>query len=267
MKWDTLSVVLIAGFVGVLGYNYGRRPTPPNIPAPAEAAHLARFYGPGHYSQNFEEWIIRDFFQDRRGGVFVEVGSGDARRWSNTYYLEGALGWSGLAVEPQASFAPDYVRYRPRTTLISAFASDRDGGTATLHVGDGDDRHMASAKVEFSERFSDTTAQEGPTITLNTMLQRAGIKRIDFLSVDVELHEPQVLGGFDVARYRPTLVSVEAHPEVRDAILAYFTERDYVVLGKYLRVDDRNLWFAPLGTQIRPFPPEVQREWTRHDRH
>jgi hypothetical protein len=40
---------------------------------------------------------------------------------------------------------------------------------------------------------------------------------------------------------------VEAHPEVRQQVLDYFTRNGYVVVGKYLRADDENLWFTPLA--------------------
>ena len=64
--------------------------------------------------------------------------------------------------------------------------------------------------------------------------------------MDIELHEPQALAGFDLKRFRPQLVCIEAHPEVRQAILDYFTVGGYVVVGKYLRADPQNLWFTPV---------------------
>ena len=58
-------------------------------------------YGPNHYSEREEEWLIRDYFADRRGGVFVDVGANHYQDASKTYYLETNLAWSGIAVEPQ----------------------------------------------------------------------------------------------------------------------------------------------------------------------
>jgi hypothetical protein len=93
-----------------------------------------------------------------------------------------------------------------------------------------------------------------PTVSLDTLLRNAGIERFDFLSMDIELAEPKALAGLDLARFRPALVCVEAHPEVRQQILDYFADRRYVVIGKYLRVDEMNLWFMPLGASVTPFP-------------
>src|SRR5262245_24911958 len=61
---------------------------------------LEKRYGPSRYSEDLEEWIIRDAFKDKTGGVFVDVGANHYRDRSNTYYLESKLDWSGVAVEP-----------------------------------------------------------------------------------------------------------------------------------------------------------------------
>jgi hypothetical protein len=65
------------------------------------------------------------------------------------------------------------------------------------------------------------------------------------MSMDIELSEPQALAGFSISRYKPSLVCIEAHAPVRQAILNYFASAGYVVVGKYLRYDVENLYFAP----------------------
>jgi len=51
-------------------------------------------------------------------------------------------------------------------------------------------------------------------------------------------------------RYRPRLVCVEAHPDIRQQLIDYFTERQYRVVGRYLRADPHNLWFAPADSVL-----------------
>ena len=67
------------------------------------------------------------------------------------------------------------------------------------------------------------------------------------MSMDIELAEAKALSAFDVRRYRPDLVCIEAHLPVRQAILDYFSRNGYVVVGRYLRADTRNLYFTPLA--------------------
>jgi len=93
----------------------------------------------------------------------------------------------------------------------------------------------------------DSTAREVPTIRLDDLLTREGVNKVDFLTIDIELAEPKALAGFDLMRFRPDLVCIEAHLPVRQTILDYFTRRGYVVVGRYLRADDHNLYFTPLA--------------------
>jgi hypothetical protein len=68
--------------------------------------------------------------------------------------------------------------------------------------------------------------------------------------MDIELAEPKALAGFDIVRYRPRLVCVEAHPDIRQQLLDYFAERNYRLVGRYLRADPYNLWFTPADAKL-----------------
>ena len=211
-----------------------------------ELQTLETRYGPQRQSEHFEEWIIRDYFNDKRDGFFVDVGANDYRRFSNTYYLETALGWSGIAVEPQGQFEAGYAAHRQRTRFRQFFVSNASNGVEKLYVGSNS--LVASAQKDFTRRYvSTTTEMSVPTITLDDLLDRENVASIDLLTMDIELWEPKALAGFDIGRFRPALVCVEAHPEVRQQILEYFARHRYVVVGKYLRADTHNLYFAPMS--------------------
>ena len=212
-----------------------------------ELAGLAARFGPHHHSRYVEEWIVRDYFDDKRGGVFLDVGAHHYRDESNTYFLETALGWSGVAVDALPEFGPDYAAYRPRTRFVAMFASDKGGEVVTLFEPEHAKR-IASSSEEFTARKGERgVARRVPTATLNQVLAEAGIERIDFLSMDIELAEPKALAGFDIDRYKPALVCIEIHPEVRQAILDYFAAHRYVLVGKYLRIDPTNVYFKPMA--------------------
>ena len=197
-------------------------------------------------SRNAEEWIVRDYFQDKRGGVFLDVGAADAREWNNTYFLETALGWSGLAIDAQPEFAPEYARLRPRTRFFSLFVSDVSEAAEDFYVP-ASGRLGATSDKEFAGADrSEVEVRRVRTITLNDLLAREGIARVDFMSMDIELAEPKALAGFDIDRFQPDLVCIEAHPDVIQQILDYFTRHKYTVVGKYLRADDQNLYFRRL---------------------
>jgi FkbM family methyltransferase len=210
-----------------------------------EAQAIRDKYGPHRNSYGTEEWIIRDFFQDRKGGFFVDVGANHYRITSNTYYLEKELAWSGIAIEPLREFEADYVKHRPRTRFFPFFVSDASNERAKMYVLSRNSL-VSSADRNFTERQGQAARElEVPTITLNDLLDAERVPRIDFLSMDIELWEPKALAGFDVRRFRPGLVCVEAHPEVRQQILDYFLRHGYVIVGRYLHADQNNLYFMP----------------------
>lgn len=240
IKVSALAIVVMwaGAFVGA---NVGRN---------AEYKWLQAKYGPSRYSEHAEEWILRDFFGDQRGGTFLDVGSYHYRTFSNTYYLDHKLEWTGVAIDAQEEFAADYAAHRPRTKFFSFFVSDKSDGVESLFVPERN-KLVASSSKDFSDRY-DSSGRERKvrTITLNDLLDRAGITTIDFVSMDIELAEPKALAGFDIERFKPRLVVVEAHADIRQQLLDYFATHNYRVVGRYLRADPDNLWFAPAGTPL-----------------
>jgi FkbM family methyltransferase len=242
---DWLALVAVAAFTGLVSFAVATNLTL-RRPIPGESADVQPFrarYGPDHYSQGVEEWLIRDYFKDRTGGVFLDVGANHYRDHSTTYYLEHHLGWSGIAVEAQVEFAEDYARFRPRTRFVAMFAGDADGGTVEFYIPQQPRGLNASAHRENAPGPVETRAIA--TTTLTTVLDRAGIARLDFLSMDIEDSEPAALRGFDIGRFRPALVCIEDHLTVREDLLRYFTEHDYRIVAAYLRADPINLYFEP----------------------
>lgn len=234
------TLAFIAGRSGVQSPRYG------DEEAAAVVRALAERYGPAKNSEHDEEWIIREALQDRRDGVFVDVGASHYRRYSNTYFLEKELGWSGVAVDPIESFAADYAAHRPRTRFVSLFVSDRSHELVKFFVNP-DQTLVSSSQQEFTKRWGEgVSMRDVRTITLDDLLAELGVTRVDFLNMDIELSEPKALAGFSIQKYRPALVCIEAHPEVRQAILDYFARNGYVAIARYIKADELNLWFRPV---------------------
>jgi FkbM family methyltransferase len=214
------------------------------LPLVADAADILH-NGTKLYSQNNEELIIRDFFQDRRDGFFLDVGCAWPKRNSTTYYLEHHLGWSGIAVDALSDYAPAWAEERPRSKFFNFLVSDHSDTLDAFHKAKWSgvssvkkDRIIHGEKVETEEI-------RVPTITLTRLLESNGISRIDFLSMDIEEAEPAALAGFDIERFKPALVGIEASPSIRQRILEYFTQHGYRRLDQYLPHDSVNWYFAP----------------------
>lgn len=208
-----------------------------------EPLRLRRKWGPTQYSWHYEELFIREFFQDRRGGVFLDVGAYHFSRNSNTYFLEKNLGWTGIAVDAQEEYREGYLTNRPGTKFFTYFVSDVSGDEADLFVDD-QSRMRASGNRESATQDGEVTQVVVPTITLDDLLSREGIGKIDFLTMDIELSEPAALRGFDIERFKPDLVCIESLPPVADFLSEYFADHGYVKIEMWSRLDGYNDYYT-----------------------
>ena len=95
-------------------------------------------------------------------------------------------------------------------------------------------------------KAKDAKEIEVETITLDDLLAGNHVTEIDFISIDVESFEREVLDGFSIGKYRPRLMCVSAgSPPTRRVVLEYFEQNDYELIDKYRAYDSINLYFKP----------------------
>lgn len=252
-----LILLVVAGsYVLVEVSGPWRTPLPAGAPEPN---WLVKKLGPKHFSQNDEELIIRDFFGDEKNGFFVDVGANHYRVNSTTYYLEKYLDWSGIGVDALCGFKTDYEVHRPKTKFFCFFVADRTDDWVEFYV-DRQNKRISTGIEEQARKQGPFETERVATITLNDLLIRANVGRFDFLSMDIELAEPAALAGFDIQKYRPRLVCIEAHEEVRQRILDYFSRNAYLRLHTYDGLDPLNYYFVP-GPRGPCDPHEPDRNW------
>ena len=251
IKPRTTLKVLLTALGLVAGLAIGKIAFSPKAPenSASEQAHGLRTgleqYAPKHFSERNEETIIRHFFKDHKGGVFLDVGAYHYRDGSNTYYLEKYLNWKGIAIDANGEFAGGYHKNRPQTKFFSFFVSDTSDAEADFYVVRDPGHLTKSTAVPEFVKGRKTEEVKVPTITLNDLLGKLGVQKIDFLNIDIELWEAHALAGFDIEKYRPDLVCIEAHRQVRDQLLTYFGAHGYVRLDQYFLFDQRNWYFTP----------------------
>jgi FkbM family methyltransferase len=245
MKRIHVLLLILAAAAGLLVLDRFHGQQAPLSPSHAAAPNwLVQKYGPKHFSQNDEELIIRDYFHDRTNGTFVDIGANHYRINSTTYYLEKYLGWSGIAVDAICDFKKEYDLYRPKTLFFCFYVSDRSNDAADFYVNQ-QNRRVSTGIEKLAERQGPFDKEKVTTITLNDLLRHLRIQQFDFLSIDIELAEPVALAGFDIGTYRPSLVCIEAHQEVRGRILDYFARNNYRQVHMYDGLDPLNYYFTP----------------------
>ena len=199
------------------------------------------------YSQLGEEVLIREFFSDRRNGVYLDVGAAWAARNSTTYYLERHRGWTGIGVDALDVYRKSWERARPNSRFFQYAVTDRSGDTITFLRAPNPTMSSLSRDMVEQWNFGGREPEEieVPTITLTDLLDQNGISKIDFLSIDIEGAEPLALKGFDIERFSPELVCIEAHASAENEwqILDYFEKHGYQRIEAYLSRDRANWYF------------------------
>jgi FkbM family methyltransferase len=188
--------------------------------------------------------LIAAFFGDRKG-YFVEVGANEPRERSQTWHLEQA-GWTGVLIEPQPALAGKLRALRTAKVFAVACSSpDHAGRALPLHVAGP---MSALDRERMAPGATPQTVIMVPVKTLDSVLEQAGAPEgFDFLSVDVEGHEIEVLRGFDIARWRPRLILLEDH--VGDLSKHRFlTAAGYRIIRRY----ENNGWYVPREVADRP---------------
>lgn len=200
-------------------------------------------------TQGREQMLVREFFGGARSGFFVEVGANRPQQESQTWHLE-QLGWTGVLVEPQPKLAIDLRNARSAKVFAVACSSPQNAGRRMP-------LHLAGALSALDRDRMAPGAQpqqviEVPVRTLDDILYEVHAPiGFDFLSIDVEGHELEVLSGFDLARWRPRLVLLEDH-------VGNLKKHRFLLSAGYrlIRRFENNGWYVPRDEAIGIAPRE-----------
>jgi FkbM family methyltransferase len=208
---------------------------------------------PGGSGACGQDRLVAELLGSPRGGFFVDVGANDGVTISNTFYLEKELGWRGLAIEPIPRICAQ-LRENRRCEIIHGCVTPR-GGTAEFVEVVGH-AHMLSTLAEHNRgltarrlrrnvrRFGNQLRTiEVPCHTLPELLRQRGVSQVDFLSLDVEGGELEILRSLDFEATPVRCVSVENNaydPRLR----SYLESQGFVFAGTF-KIDEIYLYGGP----------------------
>lgn len=164
------------------------------------------------YAQNREDVLLDRLFPRGLKGFYVDVGANDPVVHSVTKHFYD-LGWRGVNIEPSHESFERLQEARPRDVNLNLGLSDREDTLTFYEFPPG-----LSGVSTFSAEQAAWHLEQGhaaqeravPVTTLAKICAEHVDGEIDFLTVDVEGHEREVLGGGDWTRWRPRVVVVEA---------------------------------------------------------
>ena len=155
-----------------------------------------------------------DILDHKRSGFFVDIGAHDGKELSNTYFMEKELDWSGICVEPNPSVATELKNNR-NCIIENRPISKQTGETIRFYEHDEPMLSMTTSKGIYLQNPDGTLVSENASkkmqgVSINDVLTIYHTpKNIDYISMDIEGHEPEMLLTFDFEKFDVKCWSIE----------------------------------------------------------
>jgi FkbM family methyltransferase len=234
---------------------------------------------PLSYAQRFEDFHLWRCFDGEPAGFYVDIGGGHPV-FDNVSFAFYLAGWRGVVVEPNPALAALTRAVRPRDRLFEGLCGATTGD-ATLYLQR--EFHGLSTTVAEHARAAESEVGRSaeavtlPMTTLAHLCAQHAPTTFEFLKVDVEGAEADVLRGADLARFRPKVIVVEAIKPLSlapawdewepllarhgyayvwdDELNRYYVAAEAGALGERLAAGPK--WYAD-GPQIGNFKPAAE---------
>jgi FkbM family methyltransferase len=210
-----------------------------------ELAQLLTFSGKSQ-SQHKQDLFVLSELGFKRDGYFVEFGATNGKDISNTWLLENTFGWTGIVAEPGKNWQEDLAKNRKchvetkcvwsESGKVLTFNQTRNPDLSCINDYSNSDQWAA-------QRMNGTT-YDVETISLNDLLEKYNAPtEIDYLSIDTEGSEFEILSNFDFDKYKIKVITCEHnHTPMREFIQQLLAVYGYV--RKYPNLSDVDDWFV-----------------------
>ena len=209
--------------------------------------HLISFfqYGRVSFSQEGEDLVLNRLFENTLKGFYIDIGAHHPYRFSNTYlfYLKG---WSGINIDAMPGSMKLFNSKRPLDINLEIPIYDKE---TTLKFYQFDEPALNGFSLELSkDRNINTKYKIINTIDLHAfplcdILEKylpPNLSTIDFMSVDVEGLDLEVLKSNNWNKFRPNILLVELLNSSldsiqQDPIYNFLLDKDYYVYSKCVK--------------------------------
>lgn len=190
------------------------------------------------HSQLGQELEVIKFYNNKEGGFFIEIGASDGLELSNTYLLETKYKWRGICCEPIPKKFEKLVKNRPNSICYKQAVYNQSGLILPFDISNSYD--LLSGISEHIDKHkssvdNDKTTVQVETISLLDVLKKSNAPSfIEYMSLDTEGSEFEILKNFDFEKYTFGLIDVEHNfmeprrTEIRNLLLS----KGYIYKGE-----------------------------------
>lgn len=165
------------------------------------------------YSQLKQDLEVIKFYNNKENGFFIEIGASDGINLSNTYLLETQYNWHGICCEPIPNHFNKLVQNRPKSICYDKAVYNNSGLTLNFDIANdfdllsGISEHINTHKIAVDKNKTTIQVQ---TISLLDVLNNANAPSfIEYMSLDTEGSEYEILKNFNFEKYTFGLIDVE----------------------------------------------------------
>jgi len=170
------------------------------------------------------DWKLNEIFQ-KENGFYIELGANDGITFSNTAFFEYEKGWKGILIEPSFIKYQECLKNRPENIVLNYACVSNDYEKEFIS-GDFNSGSMMSSIN--GDRLGDKNLVDVKAMTLEKILdEHHKDKEIDFLSLDTEGYELNILKGLNLSKYRPKNMLIEVYNWDFENIVKYLEENNY----------------------------------------
>ena len=193
--------------------------------------------------------ILNNVLPFKNDGLFIEIGANDGKTGSFTYNL-AEIGWFGINFEPVPRIynlcCENHKQHKNVKNLNLALGASKgevnilDAGT--LSTIDKDILQVYTNTPQFANHINNNNKYHTVKLdTLNNLLEENKVTNIDILVLDVEGYEVNVLKGFSVEKYKPTIFIIEISDQHPDFINNNIMMNKYKMLRDYFKTNNYSL--------------------------
>lgn len=202
-------------------------------------------YNKKSYSQEGEDILLGRIFDSKSVGFYVDIGAHHPKRFSNTYWAY-KKGWSGICIDPMEGLQKMWRKSRPRDLFIEKGVSTKKGFLDYYKFSDPALNTFSLKRTKYLQNHTNHTnykLKDVKPVSIDTLenildsnTSKTKISQIDFMSVDVEGEELQVLMSNNFNKYRPHILVIEVNRidilnMDKDRIAEYLSTLEYKVIA------------------------------------
>jgi FkbM family methyltransferase len=185
-----------------------------------------------------EQDLVREFFNGKNNGFYVDLGANEPIIESQTYHLE-KLGWQGLLIEPLPSYIKLLKEKRSGKVIEFACSSKENHGKILDIVVAGGHSTLNISPIAAGSESNETT--KVTCRTLDSILEENNAPvGFDFISIDIEGHEMEMFKGFSLEYWKPKLILLEDHVITHEKHNYMTSHGHQIILRTGL-----NSWYVP----------------------